>query len=290
MSIFKYIGLEELDPFFKGEFGCTIGDSLSAVYGARHLHTIGERGAFTISPKSLLSLRGMTAVYPALSAMFLGESGDSRCVIGEDAASVYKGPVARVVRARKMERLFQPIFGDPEQLARQAVLADETVVNIDPADIALEQTVINMLRLTAAITVIYELTIHFAYPSYGSEQGEAMVPEIIEQLGSALVSRLLAIIHCLETIGSESEAAKRRLEEALLAGKSFPVTRMYLGTWGDEASALWGSVKTTLREKWTSTRAALASEEALIVYATLALLAVAGTALAVGLAANNSSN
>ena len=284
MGMFKWIGLDELDPFFKGEFSSTIGDSLSAVYGARHMHTIGERGALTISPKSLLSLRGMAAVYPALSAMFLGESGDSRCVIGQDSSAIYKGPVAQVIRARRMERLFKPVFGDPEQLARQAVLADETVINIDPADVALEQTVISLLRLTAAVTMLFELSIHFAYPSYGTEDGEAVVPEIIEKLGSALVSRLLAIIHCLENIGSESEAAKRRLEGAFLAGKSFPVTRMYLGTWGDEASALWGSVKTTLREKWASTRAALASEEALIVYATLAVLTVAGTALAVGMA------
>jgi hypothetical protein len=290
MGILKWIGLEELDPFFKGEFGSTIGDSLSAVYGARHIHTIGERGAFTISPKSLLSLRGMTAVYPALSAMFLGESGDSRCVIGEDAMSVYKGPVSRVIRARQMERIFMPVFGDPEQDLREVTLADESVMNIDPADRALEATIMSMLRLTAAITVLFELSIHFAYPNFGKEEGEALVPEIIEKLGSAIVSRLLAVIHCMETMGGESEDAKNRLKEAVAAGESFPVTRMYFAGWGDEATALWGSVKTTLREKWTSTRAWLASEEALILYATLAVLLVASTALAVGLTDNSRNN
>ena len=287
MGVFKWMGLDELDPFFKGQFSSTIGDSLSAVYGARHIHTLGERGAFTVSPMALLRTRAMAASYPALSAMFLGESGDSKCVIGPDASSVYKGPVTRVIRARKMERLFKPIFGDPEQLADEAVLADETTMYIDPADVALEQTVISMMRLSTAVMMLFELTIHFAYPSFGTKEGESTVPEVIEKVGSFLLSRLLAITEVIESIGGETEAAKNRLDEALLEGKSFPVTRMYLGTWGDEASALAGSVRTTLREKWNSTRTFLASENAYILYESLILLAIAGAALGVGLSQNN---
>ena len=289
MSVFKWMGLEELDPFFKGQFSSTIGDSLSAVYGARHIHTLGERGAFTVSPMALLRTRAMAASYPALSAMFMGESGDSKCVIGPDAASVYKGPVTRIIRARKMERLFKPIFGDPEQLAGEAVLADETKLSIDPADEALEQTVISMMRLSTAVMMLFELTIHFAYPNFGTKEGEATIPEVIEKIGSNLLSRLLAITEVMESIASESEAAKNRLEEAVDEEKKFPVTRMYLGTWGDEASALAGSVRTTLREKWNTTRTFLASDNAMVLYALLAVMAVTGITLAAGLSNNNNN-
>jgi len=284
MGFFKWIGAEEVAPYFKGQFGSTIGDSLSAVYGARHIHTLGERGAFTVSPLALLRTRAMAATYPALSAMFVGEGGDSKCVMGQDSSAIYKGPVSHVIRARKTERLLKPIFGDAEQRAAAEADDDETELTIDPADLALERTVIAMMRLSAAVMMAFELTIHFAYPTYGSdeEEGEETVPEIIEMLGSAIVSRLLAITHCMEEIGSESETAKGRLEEAVRSDKWFPVTRMYLGTWGDEASALSGSVRTAAREKWATVRAALGSERAMIVYGIL--LRVAAVAAVIGVA------
>jgi hypothetical protein len=200
MSFKGFLESEHSPTIMSGQFDSTFGANVSFTLGSTYDHTFGTESRMFVDPFAMIPGKSM------LSLLF-GPNGKVDYTIGSSTTIAYVGPEYEIKRLSKRKKISEANFSTAE-------LSAETMANSTArigwkawgVDVPVATAVAVLSLLMGLIALALDLTLHFRYPAFGSEDdadqetidGYGESPKIIKAVSTILVSRMMMLVRLLE--------------------------------------------------------------------------------------------